>query len=246
MLQATRIKNKYSSQSIPTSSDPSQFLVVKFKQQHGNPDQFVQCICLAPNTAVVLFIQIQLDDLLQFCGSSNRASVLGVDVTFNLGRFYVTLCTYQNFKVTNEKGKHPIMVGPARIHSLKDRSNFAILFQGKKPLLATTLRAYGTDGEQALVQAAADAFPFLTHLRCANYLKDNISDHLRKQLLPENVVKEIIYDVFVTSTERGLCMHQIRTLMGSCCFYKGRGMSLKRYTNQSHVCLHGLQVTWYL
>ena len=207
MLQATRIKNKCSSPSIPTSSDPLQSLVVKFKQQHGNPNQFVQCIRLAPDPAVVLFNQIQLDDLSQFCGSSNRASVLGVDVTFNLGKFYVTLCTYQNFKVTNEKGKHPIMVGPALIHSLKDRSNFAILFQemtSKKPLLATTLRAYGTDGEQALVQAAAGAFPFATHLRCANHLKDNITDHLRKQLLPENVVKEIIYDIFGTSTERGL------------------------------------------
>ena len=118
-----------------------------------------------------------------------KASVLGVDVTFNLGKFYVTLCTYQNFRIINECGKHPIMVGPTLIHSSKEQSNFDILFQEitkRKPSLATSLRAYGTDGEQALPNAAADAFPFATHLRCANHLKDNISAYLHKQLLPES------------------------------------------------------------
>lgn len=60
------------------------------------------------------------------------------------------------------------MIGPALLHSSKDQSNFSILFQEittKKPKLATALRAYGTDGEQALSNAAADAFPFAIHLR---------------------------------------------------------------------------------
>ena len=65
------------------------------------------------------------------------------------------------------------------------------------------MRAYGTDGEKALILAAADAFPFATHLRCANHLKD---DHLRKQLLPEKVVNEVVYDIFGNSNEKGL-MH---------------------------------------
>jgi len=141
-LQAIRIKNKGSSASAPVSSNPLQSLVVKFKQQHGNPDQFIQSIHLVRDPAVVLFNQTQLDDVLQFCATSNRASILGIDVTFNLGKFYMTLCTYQNFKVVNERGKHPIIIGPALILSLKDQSNFAVLFQemtNKKPILATTL-----------------------------------------------------------------------------------------------------------
>ena len=40
-------------------------------------------------------------------------------------------------------------------------------------------------------------------MRCANHLKDNITDHLRK-LLPDAVVKDVIRDIFGTSTERGL------------------------------------------
>ena len=73
------------------------------------------------------------------------------------------------FKVVNERGKRPIMVGPAFIHSCKDQSNFDILFQeitNRKPALATSLRAYGTDGEQAISNAAASAFSFATLKMC--------------------------------------------------------------------------------
>ena len=135
---------------------------------------------------------------------------------FNLGKFYVTLCTYQNYDVVNDCGKNPIMIGSALLHSSKDQSNFSVLFQEittKKPKLATAIRAYGTDGKQALSNEAADAFPFAIHLRCTNHLKDNITMHLRKQLLPECVVKEILYDIFGTATEKVLCMCQTRILM---------------------------------
>ena len=99
------------------------------------------------------------------------------------------------------------MVGPALIHSSKDQSNFSILFQeivNHKTSLATTLRAYGTDGEQALSNALADAFPCAVHLQCANHLKDNIVAHLHEQLLPEAIVREVINDIFGTASEKGL------------------------------------------
>lgn len=99
------------------------------------------------------------------------------------------------------------MIGPALIHSSKHQSNFGILFNEivkKKPSLATNLKVYGTDGEQAIVNAAKEAFPFAVHLRCANHLKDNITDHLRKLLLPDAVVKDVVRDIFSTSSERGL------------------------------------------
>ena len=103
-----------------------QALVVKFKEQNGRKNQFIQSIRLVPDPAIVLFNSAQLDDIEQFCACSDKASVPGVDVTFNLGKFYVTICTYQNFKVLNDRSKHPVMVGPALIHSSKD---FSILFQ---------------------------------------------------------------------------------------------------------------------
>ena len=206
-LQASRIKCKKTTMVQSKPGDPLQALVVKFKEQFGNPNQFIQSIHLVPDPSIVLFNESQLNDMDRFCASTERVSILGLDVTFNLGKFYVTLCTYQNHDVVNDRGKNPIMIGPALLHSSKDQSNFSILFQEittKKPKLATSLRAYGTDGEQALSNAAADAFPFAIHLRCTNHLKDSITRYLRKQLLPECVVKEILSDIFGTATEKGL------------------------------------------
>ena len=118
-LQATRIKCKMATVKHPNASDPLQALVVKFKEINGSPSQFIQSIRLVPDPVIVLFNQVQLNDLEQFCTSQDKASVLGIDVTFNLGRFYVTMCSYQNFKIVNERGKHPIMIGPTVIHSSK-------------------------------------------------------------------------------------------------------------------------------
>ena len=55
----------------------------------------------------------------------------------------------------------------------------------KISLLATDLQAFGTDDKKALV-----------------HLLPKVC-YLQKQL-PENAVKDIIYDIFATSTEKGL------------------------------------------
>ena len=52
--------------------------------------------------------------------------------------------------------------------------------------------------ELAITNAASEAFPFALHLRCANHLKDNITDRLRKMLLPDAVVKDVLRDIFGT------------------------------------------------
>ena len=87
-LQACRIRckkkcNQHSSVSNP--DDPLQALVVKFKEESGSPDQYIQSICLVPDPTIVLFNETQLNDMEQFCVSSDKAGMLGVDVTFNLG-----------------------------------------------------------------------------------------------------------------------------------------------------------------
>ena len=130
--QAFRIRYKkktYQEAGVSNPRDPLQALVVKYNEKSRNPDQYVQSIRLVPDRTIVLFDDTQLNDMEQVCASSDKASVLGIDVTFNLGGFCVALCTYQNFKVVNERGRHLIMVGPALIHSSKDQSNFDILFQ---------------------------------------------------------------------------------------------------------------------
>ena len=204
--QVSRLRSKKASFSSSKPSDPLQALVIKFKEQFGSPNQYIQTIQLVPDPIIVLFNKNQLDEMEQFCTHHGKTSVLGVDVTFNLGPFYVTMCTYQNLKIVNSSGTHPIMIGPTLIHSSKERSNFFTLFQAivkKRPSLSS-LKAYGTDGEQAIGNAASEAFPFAVHLRCAIHLKDNITVNLRKMLVPDEMIKQVLADTFGTSIEKGL------------------------------------------
>ena len=69
VLQASRVHNKKAFvYSIPrNSSDPLQDVVVKFKEQSGLPDQFIQSIRLVADPNIILFNMTPLNDLEQFC-----------------------------------------------------------------------------------------------------------------------------------------------------------------------------------
>ena len=54
-LQASRIKCKNTPMLESKPGDPLQALVVKFKEQYGNPNQFIQSIRLVPDPSIVLF-----------------------------------------------------------------------------------------------------------------------------------------------------------------------------------------------
>ena len=54
-LQASRIKCKNTSTMQSKPGDPLQALVVKFKEQYANPNQFIQSIRLVPDPYIFLF-----------------------------------------------------------------------------------------------------------------------------------------------------------------------------------------------
>ena len=60
----------------------------------------------------------------------------------------------------------------------------------------TNLKAYGTDGEQELIKAFGTCFPRAVHLRCANYIRQNVRENLRSMNIPDSVGKEFMADVF--------------------------------------------------
>ena len=114
------------------------------------------------------------------------------------------VCPYQNLKVVTIECNHSAMIGPTLIHCSKNTSNFSYRFNELVKKCPSLLTSFGTDGEQALINAASQAFPFAVHLRCANHLKDNISESLCKMLRPDALVREVLRDIFGTMTERGL------------------------------------------
>ena len=85
-----------------------------------NSHPFVQKVFLSKSPTVVLFTDQQLADLRLFCcsaGDASMRSVLGVDMTFNLGPCFVTVVVYTcRAVVRNDTRSHPNFVGPMFLH----------------------------------------------------------------------------------------------------------------------------------
>ena len=101
--------------------------------------------------------------------------------------------------------KHPVILGPLLVHQQKDFSSFnyfASTLVSHDRRLRNVL-AFGTDGDQAIVESFAHNFPFALQLRCFIHLTRNIEDKLRSLAIPTEVAGEFIADIFGRRT--GVC-----------------------------------------
>ena len=115
--QAVNAKSHKSSGTSKISSNQNKDLVYDLLEQHFGV--FVRNVSFDDTITCVLASEQQLRDMERFCANHqfNNASVLGIDPTFNLGDFYVTVTAYENLLVTSRKtGIHPVFVGPMLVH----------------------------------------------------------------------------------------------------------------------------------
>ncbi len=78
-----------------------------------------------PELRVVLFNNQQKVNLNRFC--MDGGSVLGIDTTFNIREFLVTLTTYRHMLLIDSRsGESPVMIGPAYVHQKKSKESFFI------------------------------------------------------------------------------------------------------------------------
>jgi len=56
--------------------------------------------------------------------------------------------------------------------------------------------AFGTDGEEGLIQAMSSTMNFATQLRCFGHVRDNCKAKLRESNLPEEPQQDILCDIF--------------------------------------------------
>ena len=173
-------------------------LMELLKRHQSDPAHgFLQEITLTSSPCAVLATQQQLDNIVTYCCQPNNFSVLGVDATFNLGDFYVTMTTYRNFTLCNPRTSlAPVFIGPVFLHMERRAHDYHTFFSSLlrlKPQLAS-LQAYGTDGEQALLNALESCFPHSIGLRCFLHMQGNIEDKLKGSSAA--VKKSIIHDIF--------------------------------------------------
>ena len=76
----------------------------------GEEGKFIRMVNAAPYPMMLIAMDYTLDDLVRFCTNPRNFSILGVDPTFNLGDFDVTVTAYTC--CWSPCGKPPTMIGP--------------------------------------------------------------------------------------------------------------------------------------
>ena len=106
----------------------------------------------------VLASEKQLHDIVQFCTNPDQISILGIDSTFNIGKFDVIHTTYKHLLLETRKGDDtgnrtsPLFIGPALIHAKKDEYTYQHFFSTLVALeeQVKNVLFFGTDEEQLL------------------------------------------------------------------------------------------------
>ena len=170
-------------------------------QKAKTEDPFIRNINATPDPAIIACTDWQLDDLVRFCAPPPpvNGSILTVDPTFCLGEFECTPITYRHLLLRSRRyDTSPLFLGPVLVHYRKNFPSFLFFTSSlvglRRPLEG--IRAIGTDGEAALVDALTHEFRFAVHLYCFNHVRSNVKVELQHRNFPESEVNEILDMIF--------------------------------------------------
>ena len=158
---------------------------------------FIRSVNFESGPCCVLASDNQLQNVVRFCTNPRASSVFGIDPTFNLGKFYVTLTTFTYTQVVNKTTSlSPTFLGPVFVHTEKNYESFFHFFSTLLKLESkfNDIIAVGTDGEVAIVQALKANFHGDTvYLRCFIHMRDCIRRKLKEFLIPEQDIEQDIF-----------------------------------------------------
>lgn len=159
---------------------------------------FLRKVDNSSDPCVVLASNQQLQDVERFCTNPAKFAVLGVDATFNFGKFYVTLTIYRHLLLRTKENCHLVRIGPKLLHHRKEAASYYELACTMVKLHAPTqnVLVYGTDGEKALCEGFGRPLPFALHLMCDIHMKDNIDSKLTELGIRAPVAEEYRADIF--------------------------------------------------
>ncbi|XP_078701425.1 uncharacterized protein LOC144927697 isoform X2 [Branchiostoma floridae x Branchiostoma belcheri] len=183
-----------------TQADDPVFRALLFMQEEGAKDNYHQGFVRTPQSSVhFLFNSRQINDIATFCTIDDNPAILGADITFKCGDFWLLGTTYKhlNLKLKGTDAS-PVMIGPMSLVQDKNKESYIQLFQKivrTKPELQNTLKGYGTDGETNLIESLEETFLNAKGYRCTVHLWKNIKDKCHKLLIPNSIKTQIIDDL---------------------------------------------------
>ena len=163
-------------------------------EQEKNITKFVT----APECSMFMASDRQLSDIEKLCTQNKNFCIFGVDTTFNIGNYYLTMTVYRHQMLLNKFGSEPVMLGPMLIHQRKTFDSCcklpSTLLQEFPKLV--DLKVFGTDGDVNLSSAFQGCFPISKHLLCDIHMFDNIEQKLIKLGISGKLKKEYLNDIF--------------------------------------------------
>ena len=189
----------------PKVMDPIFQITEKMKEQSQDGEKFIRAYSLDDDSPkVILFTDEQLDDIANFCCNDvdGHKSILYVDVTFQLGPFFVLVTSYRNTTLYTKNSSHPVcpvLLGPVMLCMLKDKATYITLFQkitARLPGVKAYLQAYCTDGELALREALGQEFERSVSFLCKLHVKQNIKEKCSKLQMSKAATEVIVNDIF--------------------------------------------------
>lgn len=168
------------------------------KRQEKTEDRFLREVRASPEFTMFMSTDRQLTEIEKFCTNETNLSILGIDTTFNIGEYYVSITTYRHLMLTNSFGVEPVMIGPMLLHQ---RKTFDSYFKLSSSLLQNSpnlknLQVFGTDGDVNLSNAFEVCFPSSIHLLCDIHMVDNIKRKLNKLNIKGHLARQYIQDIF--------------------------------------------------
>ena len=124
----------------------------------------------------------------------------------------MTPTTYRHCLLESTRSENsPVLIGPTMIHYRKTFHTylfFASTLIGLRPELQG-LRAFGKDGEKALVDAFSHEFCYTIHLTCFIHFRQNIKRKLQELQYPDSAIKEVLGDILAVRKE----IHFLKALL---------------------------------
>ena len=109
--QVKNVKHQLGLTSSAASKGNNDPLMAVCKLQMGSHSGFIREVTCSDLPTVMLFTDQQADDIVRFCchKKPSLVSELGMDITFQLGPFYLLVTTYKNSMLTVKGTSHPLL-----------------------------------------------------------------------------------------------------------------------------------------
>ena len=175
--------------------------LIKNQAEHDSPilniHQSKECKLM-----VTLATEYQLRMLQHYC-TYTPFSILGVDMTYNCGQYYVTPTTVRHPMLLHTKTLvEPTIIGPTIIHTDHNEYTYRAFASDivNKNNRLKQIKSLGSDRQMEMYNGFKYHMPDLKHVICKKHIEDNIKSYLNNKNIAKANQESLLNDIFIDLT----------------------------------------------